>query len=418
MKKLLLDLKYIQIDYWDLTIIILILLFSSFLTYYVRKKITNSERKYTKPLIYVGLWSFTIVLSSLLVIPSLRDLAVIKNDFLILKPLSLAFIFIILFLNYFTLKLLKRWFTKQKIKEKKSPYPLFKIILWFISIHYILKMIIVKYDLFLGLQLIKVKNVAITISDLFFVFITISLTYIGILLLKLWLRRQVERKRIEISTSVALLNISKYFIWVVVIAFLFQSIGFNLSLLLAGSAALLVGIGMGIQQVFNDFASGLILLIERQIKVGDFVQADTVEGTIVEIGFRTAIVLTRDNIRIIIPNSKLVSESVVNWTKGEAFSRFSVDIGVAYGSDTKKVKEILYNCAIKHEKVIKKPKPEVQFVNFGASSLDFKLFFYCSNPFGREFIKSDLRFSIDEEFKKADIKIPFPQMDVHFDKNQ
>jgi len=160
------------------------------------------------------------------------------------------------------------------------------------------------------------------------------------------------------------------------------------------------------------------LLFEREIKVGDYVEADTVSGTILSIGFRTTIVLTRDNVKIIIPNSKLVSDKVINWTKGEPHARVGLDVGVAYGSDTKKVKEVLIKCANNHSWIMKKPAPEVFFTEFADSSLNFKLYFYTEKIFVREKTKSDLRFTIYDEFNKEKIEIPFPQVDVHLPNKQ
>ncbi len=263
-------------------------------------------------------------------------------------------------------------------------------------------------------KLFTIKDISFTISDFIFTFTAITVTSILILLLRIALNKQVAKNKIEPATSATLINISRYFIWTIAIIFIFQSVGFNLSILLAGSAALLVGIGMGIQQLFNDFASGLILLFERQIKVDDYIETETIMGQIVEIGFRTTVILTRDNIRVIIPNSKLVSGNVINWSKGETFSRFSLDVGVAYGSDTKLVKKILLEVAVKNDLVLKNTEPEVIFRDFGSSSLDFRLNFYSNAPFGIEGLKSELRFAIDAEFRKASIEIPFPQVDVNF----
>ena len=414
MNELLIDSKYFQLDYWNLIFIVLILSFSVLFTLFIKKRYSKQKHKNNRFFMLIGLWSFVPILLSLLVVPKFQEMIVLENDWLKIKVLGIALIVIILFFNLLILRILRQWFVKHNFGFKKSPYLLLKIILWFISIHFSLKIILVKYDSFIEMKIISIKDVAITISDIFFVFVILFLTSLSILMLKLWLKRQVKRKKIDSSTSVSLLNISKYFIWVIVIVFIFQSVGFNLSILLAGSAALLVGIGMGIQQLFNDFASGLILLVERQVKVGDFIEADSLEGTILEIGFRTSIVKTRDNIRIIIPNSKLVSGNVINWNHSESSSRVHVDVGVAYGSDTQEVRKILFDCATNVKNVIQEPKPEVQFVNFGDSSLDFRLFFYIKDPFAREFIKSDLRFRIDAEFRKAGIQIPFPQVDINF----
>jgi small-conductance mechanosensitive channel len=188
--------------------------------------------------------------------------------------------------------------------------------------------------------------------------------------------------------------------------------------LIAGSAALLVGIGLGIQQIFNDIASGLFILFERNLKVNDVVQIEeNIIGRVLSIGLRTSKLETRDNIIMIIPNSKFISDNVINWSHIEVKTRFKVEIGVAYGSDVELVKNVLLECAKQHKDITNKPQPFVRFNDFGDSSLDFQLFFWTRKAFRVENIKSDLRFQIDIEFRKNDIIIPFPQTDVHLKKN-
>jgi small-conductance mechanosensitive channel len=286
-------------------------------------------------------------------------------------------------------------------------------LLWLVSFHFILKIIIKKYQKFTEFVLFKIQNTEITIGNLFFIVLAFAVTGFVVIMIRIAFNRLAKRKKIDTSTAVTLQNITKYFIWVFAIIIILESVGFNLSVLLAGSAALMVGLGMGIQQVFNDFASGLILLFERQIKVGDYVEADNVAGTVLDIGFRTTLLLTRDNVKIIIPNSKLVSGNVINWTKGEKYARVGIDVGVAYGSDTQLVKSVLIKCAKAHKDVLQNKEPEVFFLDFGDSALLFRLYFYVEKVFYREKIKSDLRFAIYDELNKAKIQIPFPQIDVH-----
>jgi len=134
------------------------------------------------------------------------------------------------------------------------------------------------------------------------------------------------------------------------------------------------------------------------------------------IGFRTTKIENRDNIIMIIPNSRFIGENVINWSHIEQKTRFSVDVGVAYGSDVELVKKVLLECAYKHQEVTDYPKPFVRFLDFGNSSLDFQLYFWTDNAFRVENIKSDLRFAINNIFKKNGITIPFPQRDVHIKK--
>lgn len=235
----------------------------------------------------------------------------------------------------------------------------------------------------------------------------------------IWTLRRIFKKRIypkpniDIGKSHTIFQLLKYFIWITTILLILQTIGIKVTFLLAGSAALLVGLGLGLQEIFRDIVSGLILLFERNMKINDVVEVDQEIGKIKEIGFRTTKIETRDNIIHIIPNSKFITGDVVNWSHIQKLTRFNVDVGVAYGSDVRLVEKVLHDCAISHKKVAKKPIPFVRFTDFGDSSLDFQLFFWTDDSFFVENIKSDLRFEIDKNFREQKIQIPFPQRDVH-----
>jgi len=174
-----------------------------------------------------------------------------------------------------------------------------------------------------------------------------------------------------------------------------------------------VGIGLGLQQVFKDIISGLFLLFEGNLKIGDVVELEGVVGIDKEIGFRTTKIESRDNIILIIPNSTFIGENVINWSHIEQRTRFHVAVGVAYGSNVELVKKVLLECAKEHQEASDYPTSFVRFYDFGNSSLDFLLFFWTENAFRVESIKSDLRFAIDRKFRENNITIPFPQRDVH-----
>lgn len=205
----------------------------------------------------------------------------------------------------------------------------------------------------------------------------------------------------------------------------FGSIGFVLSALLAiaimggdlGNLALIagalsVGIGLGLQNVVNNFVSGIILLFERPIKVGDWVSINGEEGKVKQINIRATEVETFKKTSLIIPNANLLSTTVTNLTHSDNSSRMSINVGVAYGSDTKRVAEILLECAENHKRVLKKPAPSVIFKDFGPSSLDFELRCYTSDIWTGWIIPSDLRFEIDRRFREEGIEIPFPQQTI------
>ncbi len=416
MNKLIFDFKYFRLDYQNMFLVILLIGISIFLTYIFLRKRKKSIKNVLQIADISIIWILSILFILFLIIPHFEKVVFFKNNFLIITPLGLWVLILIFYLNIFIIKLLNIWFKRLEFSEAKGSSILFKVVLWILSVHFILKIFLRTYQKATEIVIFKIEKVQITIHDLIFILLAIAITALIIVFLKIGFNRLVKKEKIDKPTAVTLLTISKYFIWVFAIIIILQTIGLNLSVLLAGSAALLVGVGLGIQQVFNDFASGIILLFEREIKVGDYVEADTVSGTILNIGFRTTIMLTRDNVKIIIPNSKLVSNKVINWTKGESYARVGLDIGVAYGSDTHKVKEFLLECANEHKSIMKKPAPEVYFLDFGDSSLNFRLYFYTEKIFYRETIKSDLRFLIYDKFNKEEIQIPFPQMDIHLPK--
>jgi len=204
----------------------------------------------------------------------------------------------------------------------------------------------------------------------------------------------------------------KYIVYLLTFLFALQILGISLSVLWAGSAALLVGFGLGMQQTFNDLVSGIILLIESSVAVGDVVTVDGIVGKVKRIGLRTSEVESLDEITIVIPNSKLVVDNVTNWSYNGRHSRFHVAIGVAYDTDPEEVRNILLRIADSQMELATQPKPHVQFTEFGDSSLNFRLHFYTNDFWQIDRIKSDLRFKIFAALKKAEIEIPFPQTDV------
>jgi small-conductance mechanosensitive channel len=190
-------------------------------------------------------------------------------------------------------------------------------------------------------------------------------------------------------------------------------IGINLTGLAFFIGILSVGIGFGLQNIANNFVSGLILLFERPIKPGDMVSVGDTEGRVQEIQMRATTVLTRDNVTIIVPNSQLVSEKVINWSHKDPKVRIHIPIGVAYGSDVQLVTELLLKVAKGHPQVMDEPPPNVWFVDFGDSSLNFELLVWINNPILRKQIQSDLNYAIDAVFRQHNVTIPFPQRDLH-----
>lgn len=264
---------------------------------------------------------------------------------------------------------------------------------------------------FLQHDIIHYKSLIITPLSLLVILTIIALTGIVLKVIKRILFKKITA--IDHGRSHALYQILKYIFWVVAILMSLQSAGIDLSILLAGSAALLVGIGLGLQNIFNDFSSGIFILLERTITVGDIIEVNDIVGEVKEIRLRTTKILTRDDTILLVPNHKFISESVLNWSENDWNTRFSVKVGVAYGSDVHLVKKCLLEAAIQHTGISESPTPLVRFSDFGESSLDFELLFWTVHIFRVKEIQSDLRFTIDEAFKQNQIQIPFPQRDIH-----
>jgi small-conductance mechanosensitive channel len=266
----------------------------------------------------------------------------------------------------------------------------------------------------LEFSIIQTENFNLTVYHLFLSIIIIISTYVLLRIIRRILRRFEKRERLDVGTGHAIFQIIKYLLWIIAISLTLDTIGIKITFLLAGSAALLVGLGLGLQQIFQDFISGLALIVEGSLKAGDIVQTSDGEvGRVKEINMRTSKIETRDNIILIVPNSKLINEIVINWSHLEKKTRFKVDVGVAYGSDIELVKKVLLECTDSNTSISSNPVPVVRFINFGDSSLQFQLLFWSTNTFRIEDVKSDLRFMIDKAFREKNIRIPFPQRDVH-----
>lgn len=267
----------------------------------------------------------------------------------------------------------------------------------------------------LEFKLFSYKNFSLTPFDIILVTGIFLLTAFILRMFNFFMNRSVKKRDwMDGSTAYALQKLAAYFGYVIATIISLETVGLDITILIASSAALLIGIGLGIQQIFNDFTCGLILLFGGTVRVGDIVEFNNTVGRIIEIDFRTSKIKTRAGITIIVPNSKLVSDNVINWTTMDDLTRFEVTVGVAYGSDTNLVKNILTDVAKKHEAVEPNMPVKVQFTDFGDSSLNFKVLFWARNSWEVEFIKSDMRFEIDKRFREAKVTIPFPQRDVHF----
>lgn len=266
----------------------------------------------------------------------------------------------------------------------------------------------------LNLELFTIHDVEIHIINLVYMLIILVMARFMVFLFRKYLNRKKSEGKLDTGKVYAIGQVTAYFIYVIAIVMVIDSFGFKITVLLAGSTALLVGIGLGLQDFFRDMVAGFIILFERVVTAGDIVEITGTVGQVKEVGLRTTSLITREDMVIIVPNTKLTTEQVVNWSQNKKVTRFRVDVGVAYGSNTQLVKQILIDCAKNHPDVVNVPEPNVLFRDFGDSALNFSVFFFSKNLFRIEVVKSDLRFAIDQAFREKGITIPFPQRDVWF----
>ena len=228
-------------------------------------------------------------------------------------------------------------------------------------------------------------------------------------------RKLVTRKLPE-SDKIKFISVFSYLKWLVyLIIFLItlHTSGINVTAIFAASAALLIGIGLALQTLFQDIISGIFILLDQSVHVGDIIELDGKVGRVEEIKLRTTRAVTVDNKVLVIPNHLYLTNTLHNWTANGIETRESVEVGVAYGSDVQLVKKILLQVANAHPLVLEKPVPGVLFTNFGDSSLNFKLVFTLNDSFNTRFPQSDIRFEIDRLFREHKVAIPFPQRDIH-----
>ena len=266
---------------------------------------------------------------------------------------------------------------------------------------------------FLELELVSIGNYKIMVHTIVLILAIFTFTKVLLWLIRKALNRQQRKNNLDPGNTYAIFQIIKYLVWVITIGFILEAIGIKITVLIAGSAALLVGVGLGLQQTFNDVISGIILLSERSIKINDILEIDGDILKIQNIGLRTSKGLNRDEISIIIPNSLITTNKVINWSHQSKQTRFKINVGVAYGSDVDKVSKALKESAWEHPEVTDKNLIDVRFLDFGDSCLQFQVIFFSENIFRIERVKSDIRKLINRKFIENNITIPFPQMDLH-----
>ncbi|RPD99584.1 mechanosensitive ion channel protein MscS [Aureibaculum marinum] len=254
-------------------------------------------------------------------------------------------------------------------------------------------------------------TISITIKGILVVIIALFITSVILRLFRQILTRKLPE--LDKVKFISLFSFGRWFIYLIILLMTLHNIGVNVTAMLTASAALLIGVGLALQTLFQDIISGVFILIDQSVHVGDIIELDGKVGRVEEIKLRTTRAVTVDNKVLIIPNHLYLTNSLFNWTANGIETRESIEIGVAYGSDVRLVESLLIQAAKSHPAVLKEPEPKVLFLNFGESSLDFKVSFSINDSFNVRIPKSDIRFEIDRLFREHNISIPFPQRDVH-----
>lgn len=278
---------------------------------------------------------------------------------------------------------------------------------WSYQITYILTSSFTSQFITLGNNSYSLINLLILVS-LLFALIIFAGTMTNILRSRILSVAGINRGAQE-----AIAILTKYSMIIVGSIVLLQIWGLDLSSVTILASALGIGIGFGFQDIAKNFGSGLILVLERPIQVGDFIEVGDLHGTVERISARSTEIRTLDHISIIVPNSRLLENEVINWSHRNPVSRLHLPVGVAYNAEPDLVKEALLDAAKDHSNVLDTPPPQVLFKGFGDSALNFELLVWIAEPHKQFLIKSDLYFSIYEVLRKRHIEIPFPQRDLH-----
>jgi small-conductance mechanosensitive channel/CRP-like cAMP-binding protein len=262
---------------------------------------------------------------------------------------------------------------------------------------------------------LKLGSLKFTLLDLieFFVLVTVVLI-VATIVRRLFLSRVLARTGISPALQKMIARFAGYVVIVIGLFVSFQILGINLGSLAFLAGAFGLGLGFGLQNIISNFVSGLIILIEQPILVGDRIDVGGVEGDVVEINARATKIVTNDNITIIVPNSEFISSRVINWSHGDPKVRFRIPVGVSYGSDPRLIEQTLLEVADEADDVLKHPPPVVRFMSYGDNALNFELRVWTDTlVHQKNKLISDINFRIFERFHKYGIEIPFPQRDVH-----
>ncbi len=272
----------------------------------------------------------------------------------------------------------------------------------------------------LDYPLINLGESVLTLSVLLYFVISITLLlYLSSKLKSLLQNKILVKYNVDIGVRQAISSITRYVIVVVGFIIILQTTGIDLSFVTILAGALGVGIGFGLQSITNNFVSGIVILLERPIKVGDRIEVtnpagETINGDVINISSRASTILTNDNIAIIVPNSNLITSTVINWSYNDRRVRFNIEVPVHYKEDPKKVKKVLMEVAKENDGILSSPSADVLIEKFGDSEIVYNLRLWTTRYIQKPgVLKSQIYYAIIEKFKENNIEIPFPQRDLH-----
>lgn len=270
---------------------------------------------------------------------------------------------------------------------------------------------------FLEYELVHTGSVSIRVYTLFLLVLIYLGTRLILNLFKRYVKRKALKTKVDTGKAIAAYQIAEYLLYILMVVLMLQSIGLPITLFVASSAALFIGIGLGVQDLFRDIVAGFIILSERTVTVGDVVEVAGMVAQVKEIHWRTTTVYTRDDIVVIIPNNKLIREQVVNWSQNRLPTRFHITVKVDYGTDSRKVEAAMLKSIENNREVVKIPAPSVMLRDLNENYMVFSLYFFSRNLFRIERLKSDIRFDVEQVFREEGIRFAYPKSEVYLKQN-
>src|SRR5690606_29240061 len=252
----------------------------------------------------------------------------------------------------------------------------------------------------------------------YFLFFTFILFFVTNKLRKWIVYNLLGKSKIDLGVRVAVGSIVRYLILVIGFIVVLQTAGIDLSTLTILAGALGIGIGFGLQNITNNLVSGIVILFERPIKVGDRIEVGDISGDVINISLRSTTILSNDNISIIVPNSDFITYKVINWSYNDRSVRFNFPVIASYNEDPEKIKKLLLEVVAENKGVLSEPKPDVLFDKFGEYSMEMKLRVWTREYINRPgVLKSQLYYAISKKFRENNVMIPYPKRDIYIKEN-